>query len=266
MLYVINGIIKFRSEDGVVLQEGHEDPVVTLSATMSRLLVFLLERQGIVCQRTEILEKVWDAHGLRSSNNSLNRYITDLRKLFSRLGIEEDVITTVPKIGFIFSADIEVKKEIVSNDVVNRFGVIPEKISTKKKNYLLYITFIFLLSSILIPILFANDLINIDISPKNNVAPRQTFPLGTFQKCEIRILNTASNAMTPIKLAIAEDLIRKSGMKCDEISTVYVQIADPVIYGYKDRVFISQCNRASSDNSKFSSCKNYYEVDYDVQH
>lgn len=263
MLYIINGVIKFRSEDGVVLLEGNEEPVVILSATMSRLLVFFLDSQGEVCSRTDILQKIWDAHGLRSSNNSLNKYVTDLRKLFSKLGINENVITTVPRIGFVFSTDIDIEREGVADDVVNRSGENVKKTECKKYNAFIYSIGLVIL--LLTPVLFSNHLLNLEVFRGNTVSDKQSFPLGVIENCNVRILNKTSKEMIPVNVRVAANLIQKSRIICGKDSTVYMQIADPVVYGYIGRVFISMCDKASQDKYNFSSCKSYYELDYAIQ-
>lgn len=53
---------------------------------MNRLLAYLLERQGQVINRDELLDNVWDLHGLRSSNHTLNKYISEIRKHFVSTG------------------------------------------------------------------------------------------------------------------------------------------------------------------------------------
>ncbi|WPU21970.1 winged helix-turn-helix domain-containing protein [Cedecea neteri] len=264
MLYVIRETIKFRSEDGVVFLDGNEDPIVTLSATMSRLLAFLLDRQGEVCSRDDILEKVWDAHGLRSSNNSLNKYITDLRKLFHRLGIEEDVITTVPRIGFIFSADIDILREKLDAGIVDTVDEKTVNISPRKstKGFMVASSLFVLLA--IIPLVFSDFIQRTDMLG-SAVSDKQTFSLGTIDNCDIQMLNQASEKMTPIKKQIAADLIKRHRLICDDRSVVYFQIADPIAYGHKDRAFISLCTK-SQDSKIYISCNSFYEGDYDARH
>lgn len=85
MMYKIQGTIYFRSDDGLMWLD--EDASVTLTATTGRLLKFLLDHREHVIYRNEILEKVWDAHGLRTSSHSLNKYISDLRAVFRKPGL-----------------------------------------------------------------------------------------------------------------------------------------------------------------------------------
>lgn len=111
MIYKIQGSIHFRSDDGLVWLD--DDYHVTLTATTSRLLKFFLDHKEYMVYRDEILEKVWDAHGLRTSSHSLKKYISDLRAVLRNMGCAEEVIVTVPKVGFRVSERIVI--EIVDN-------------------------------------------------------------------------------------------------------------------------------------------------------
>lgn len=108
MIYKIQGTIHFRSDDGLIWLD--EESAVTLTATTSRLLKFLLDHREHVVYRNEILEKVWDAHGLRTSSHSLNKYISDLRATFRNMGCMEEIIVTVPRVGFMISSGIAIER------------------------------------------------------------------------------------------------------------------------------------------------------------
>ncbi|UWM63220.1 winged helix-turn-helix domain-containing protein [Enterobacter sp. CP102] len=119
MIYLINERIHFRPEDGAIWEGSKKESEVTITITMSRLLTLLLQRKGDVVTRDEILDKVWDAHGLRSSNNSLNKYIAELRKVFTSFEVHDEVITTVPRVGFMLSGNIivDILEEKIDNDI-----------------------------------------------------------------------------------------------------------------------------------------------------
>ncbi|MDR9963976.1 winged helix-turn-helix domain-containing protein [Enterobacter cloacae subsp. cloacae] len=55
---------------------------VELSLATSRLLNALIDANNSQVSRTELLEKVWEEHGLVVSDNNLNRNISLLRKAF----------------------------------------------------------------------------------------------------------------------------------------------------------------------------------------
>ncbi|WHZ41075.1 helix-turn-helix domain-containing protein [Rahnella bonaserana] len=57
-----------------------------------RILLLLIEQQGVVVQRETFFKKVWDDYGLNASNNNLNHCISKLRKVVSTLGFETAIL------------------------------------------------------------------------------------------------------------------------------------------------------------------------------
>lgn len=106
MIYVIEDKIVFNPEDNTLSLQDNTDCQVTISNPARRILLLLIERHGSVVQRDTLFQKVWDDFGLVSSNNNLNHCISKLRKVINTLGHSDEVITTVPKVGFLLSKDI----------------------------------------------------------------------------------------------------------------------------------------------------------------
>lgn len=71
----------------------------------------LLESNGGVVDRNSIIERVLDGFSFDLSNNTLNQYISLLRKIFKNIGVEENVILTIPKVGFYISENITISKQ-----------------------------------------------------------------------------------------------------------------------------------------------------------
>lgn len=106
MNYLINEIIIVNNE-GFKLKDQDEIEI-KLTDLPARLLEEMLTLQGKYITREMLLERVWENVGLQPSNSSLTQYISTLRKAFRTMGIEEDVILTIPKIGFKINKNIRV--------------------------------------------------------------------------------------------------------------------------------------------------------------
>lgn len=260
MFYTINNTINFRDTDGVIWLVQDEESSISLTTTTSRLLAFLLERQGVVVNRDEILSQVWDAHGLRSSNNSLNKYISDLRNIFRNLGYSEEIIITVPRIGFMFSADVELEKHIVDDQRQNTPSIAIENDSQKKRRG----TIILITAGILLAALFwllkDNILINKNSS---ELLPQKTWSVGKVNGCNVFTFTSASSETARIKLAIVKDILDAEKMTCQADGNIYFQAAEPVLYGSAGRVFLSVCRNSDNAGKSFSSCYNFYETSYE---
>ncbi|MHC9515486.1 winged helix-turn-helix domain-containing protein [Enterobacter mori] len=269
MRYVINRTIHFRNTDGAIWKVNENDPSsITLTVTTSRLLTFLLERHGEVASRDDILETVWTSHGLRSSNNSLNKYIADLRKMFVNLDLDEDVIITVPKIGFMFAREIEVDKESSAIDD-EQFDHAPhshevvhdnnDQKRCRKRN--VYLPFLILFVGAM-PMFLSNFGIGIKLSGMGSLPQSNSYLLGNVDGCDIYTLQQSSVDMTNVKMFIARTLIKKTGLSCLENTKVFFQPSDPVVYGFPGRVFLSRCTYNKDSPHKFAACDNFYGINY----
>src|SRR5471032_2597781 len=108
MIYVIEDKIVFNPEDNTLSLQDNTNCQVTISNPARRILLLLIERHGSVVQRDTLFQKVWDDFGLVSSNNNLNHCISKLRKVINTLGHTDDVIITVPKVGFLLKKEITI--------------------------------------------------------------------------------------------------------------------------------------------------------------
>jgi DNA-binding winged helix-turn-helix (wHTH) protein len=110
MKFLFNKQVIFDSDTGLLAVHDEQDDPVQISNPTKRLLLLLLHHQGEVVNREVIFKKVWDDFGMVSSNNNLNHCISKLRRILRNLGMEDEIITTVPKMGFMFQKEIEVEQ------------------------------------------------------------------------------------------------------------------------------------------------------------
>ena len=128
MRYDIEGFITFDTEDASLLNLLTGD-CVELSQTSTRLLAELLNHRGDILSRSEIFHSVFDQYGARASNSNLNQYISTLRRNLSDLGVEKEIITTVPRIGFKIADDV-----VIHNDREYRTPFLEEKVPDPTRN------------------------------------------------------------------------------------------------------------------------------------
>ncbi len=81
------------------------------------MLLFFIEHRGEIVTRDAIFQAVWERYGLHSTNNTLNQYISLLRRTMTDHGLGAQVIKTIPKTGFIFSRDLSVIALTEQHDV-----------------------------------------------------------------------------------------------------------------------------------------------------
>lgn len=109
MRYMINGSISFCAADGSLLYIDSNDSVI-LPVAAQRLILLLIESNGEVLTRDELLVKIWDNYGLTGSGNSLNQYISLIRRNMSAFGCDA-FVETLPKVGIRLHGDVHIEKE-----------------------------------------------------------------------------------------------------------------------------------------------------------
>lgn len=115
MKCIINGIIKYNSDDGTLLSPDNAIGMLTLTRVVNELLLLLVENNNILLSREILLCELWEKRGLNASNNNLSNYISILRKTLEKCGCP-GLITTVPKHGFVFKADIMIQTDAGENE------------------------------------------------------------------------------------------------------------------------------------------------------
>lgn len=277
MLYIINKEVFFRDNDGTVWTgEENESTLINLTATTSRLLAYLLERQGIVSTRDDILETVWLSHGLRSSNHSLNKYVADLRKVFISMGIDTEVIVTIPTVGFMLTGNIEVKRKILNTDCRPSISVISDKNLPSNQNVSItknaekkiknrHLTLIAaILCMCLLPAILRDEYlseiqnrIRMYYHPEN-----KEYHLGELSGCRVMTMTQNSMEMAEVKMRMADNIMRKANLQCIDNTNLFFQPSAPAVFGYTGRIFLSRCTFNKDDKEKFAACNSYYERNY----
>ena len=118
----------FRLNAGeLVLWRG--DELISVPPKALQILVLLVEKQGEVVSREELLEKVWHETFVEEAN--INYTISLLRKSLGK----KKLVQTVPKRGYRFTAEVRKPAEnnvekVVENKVAKSFPIA----SAKKKD------------------------------------------------------------------------------------------------------------------------------------
>jgi DNA-binding winged helix-turn-helix (wHTH) protein len=106
MKYKFNGRVLFDADAGTLGPSDLSDDSIPISNPTKRLLLLLIAHHGEPVNREVIFKKVWDDYGMISSNNNLNQCVSKLRRVIKVMGIDDEVIATVPKLGFMLRQEI----------------------------------------------------------------------------------------------------------------------------------------------------------------
>lgn len=216
--------------------------------------------------RNELLDSVWDAHGLRSSSHTLNKYISELRKHFVQFGIVEECITTVPRVGFMFNSDIEVRvltqptseDESRLQDENNDAQILKQRSSMRVKYRKLP------LALALVVVLISATLITLGLRvPSKDLAQvrdLKTYFLFNYGSCPVYTVQRNSASLSEQKKDLFIELAKANGIDCLDGTSFLYQVSESYLYGNKGRAFISRC---TARNDKYISCLNNYWSGYE---
>jgi DNA-binding winged helix-turn-helix (wHTH) protein len=114
MFYVLNDIISVK--DNILCSVNDPQVSVTLTATPARLLILLIKNANKTLTYSTIFSETWEKHGLTASGSALSQHLSTLRKKLVTLGLNNGVITILPKEGIVFNARVKVVCEDVNNN------------------------------------------------------------------------------------------------------------------------------------------------------
>ncbi|WP_446919370.1 winged helix-turn-helix domain-containing protein, partial [Klebsiella pneumoniae] len=90
-------LLKLRNKDQLTIE---------LSKPATRLLIELIKNNKNEMTRETLIKHVWEDYGFSPSSATLSNHISELRKAFEALGINKDILITVPRVGFKMEAEI----------------------------------------------------------------------------------------------------------------------------------------------------------------
>ena len=112
-----------------LMREGQP---LSLKAKTFDLLVFLVENNGRIISKDEILDKVWAGQFVEEANLSVQ--ISALRKALSETKNEPRFLITIPGVGYKFVADVQTENNeiIIEKHKIERL-VFDEEIEETRK-------------------------------------------------------------------------------------------------------------------------------------
>lgn len=235
MYYMLNNEVKFRPEDGAIwvgdLSDENEPLVLTL--TERRLFLLLLEEQGHVLTRNDIFHRVWECWGLEGSNNSLNHFISRLRKVLDIFGLPETTIQTVPRIGFMLSSDLDIQQVKLKHPIPSD--------KTPHPFFQSYISIFFLMLSIMASAI-------IYFYPVSSASHQNaTEYIGGIQQCSIYSLISPLDLDKALLMHNAAKLIVDNKLSCEQKSTVFFYLDKTSIFYNGGKIFIAFCAEGNDD-------------------
>ncbi|OQV39248.1 helix-turn-helix domain-containing protein [Pantoea vagans] len=104
--YLIEGkVVYLHKTKRLICLNGYSEDII-LRKTMSHVLEYLFENATVdVVTDSELMENVWDRHGLSSSTQRVWQVMSNLKSKLFFLGLSDDVILRVSKKGYLLKSD-----------------------------------------------------------------------------------------------------------------------------------------------------------------
>jgi DNA-binding response OmpR family regulator len=107
------GELEIRPREGLVLAAGRP---LTLSVREFELLTAMAERSGAVVTREELYGAVWGGQ-LRSSDRSVDVYVSKLRNKLEAVMPDRRFIHTHPGFGYRFQPQPQLSRDVHNGDI-----------------------------------------------------------------------------------------------------------------------------------------------------
>lgn len=245
MIYILEGRVFFRSDDGALWLEGQEDEKVVLTPIVSRLLDLFFREQGKILTREEIMHRVWEIHGLEPSNNSLNQYVSQIRKVMHHYGMPDDLIHTIPRVGFTFSSDVTVNTQEsrairTDSSAEEPLPAVPAGPARQSRKG---ITGIFLVLFIVLPFVMYG------MTKTFHQEELATPPvlIGEVGGCPVYSVLMGRAVLMPETLNLAKKYITDNGLSCRDGRVIYFFTPKSVLGGQGGRIYLSHCQKKDSE-------------------
>lgn len=108
--YIINGFIEFHPAASTLRNLNDSENVVVLNSPAGRCLLLLITRNGTIVTQQEFMDIVWEKNGMLVSPNTFYQNISILRKGLKKIGLSEDIVVTIPRVGLTLSSGTEITK------------------------------------------------------------------------------------------------------------------------------------------------------------
>lgn len=256
MKYILDETLVFRSDDGAMWHVDNEGEKLIISPIVSRLFSLLLDKQGEILTRDDIMYQVWSMHGLEPSGNSLNQYISQLRKNMKNFGFHENVIRTLPRVGFVFDESISIVKAETCTEInavyIDELNNKDRRTNGKpkgrnKKNVIGLLVFLILVFiAVMIPSVIKSISARFETT-QNIINPKM---IGLVNSCKVYwVGDTVFDTDT---ISLVQKVFDDNDLTCADHNMVLFYAQAGVRFDNPGRIFISLCKE---NNGILTSCE-----------
>jgi DNA-binding winged helix-turn-helix (wHTH) protein len=253
MKYIINLVIIFDPYQRTLTLNNNPQTAIELSKPSCRVFNELIKNQGASLTRDELLKTAWEDFGFPASNASLNNCISEIRKAFISLGVEDKIIITIQRIGFKLEANIHPvpknnEKNQTEHDEIKLKSTVNSNEKTTTITLIRWTRGNRKLSVLIVFFIVVGAAVVGAISPPAN----NPTLIGTYEMCNI--YSTNGEKKPPSFGFRAEEMLKKTSIDCsqEEQDVFYIESRTN-----NDRLKVSLLAACvKSDDGHYQFCNN----------
>lgn len=233
MLYNLDGKVIYDSINGTLRRPNEKmADSIHLTTLASKILHHLVLHHGELVTRDTLFNEVWEKAGIVSSSNTLNQYISLLRKTLAGYLGDRDIIVTVPRAGYYLSKELNV---LVYTHQRWRFPNLPKYIA----------------AVVALIVIVAGSFLY--TTQPEKITPRK---IGELNGCPIYdISGVKSDIADASNFTVAKEALEKNNQICTQANAFYIFSQEALHMHKPARVMISRC--IEWDDSR-DICQNIY--------
>jgi DNA-binding winged helix-turn-helix (wHTH) protein len=116
--YIINETVEFHPAAGTLRDVTRQHSEVTLNSPAARCLLLLITKAGGIVSQQEFMDIVWQKNGMNVTPNAYYQNISVLRKGLEKIGLNKEIVVTIPRIGVTLTSDVSIQKITPKVDTV----------------------------------------------------------------------------------------------------------------------------------------------------
>lgn len=126
--FIINGTAIFLPDQRAIVSINNKEKKFILYNTASRCLLTLIEHAGQTVTHQQLYQAGWEYHGREATPNTLYQTISEIRKSFQQVGLE-NIISTQPRTGWIINKSVVIvevaEKEAAASPAAAKKAALP---------------------------------------------------------------------------------------------------------------------------------------------
>lgn len=259
MKYIIDLCVIYDANACRLQLIDNDESSIRISNPASRLLIEMLTHPNIPLKREMLIKKVWEEYGFSGSSISLNVAVSEIRKAFKLLGRETSPIKTLAKVGFCFTAMIDIypspqttvnetPPSSTSEPLSPPQSVAGSHITSPQKK--VKISAIAAICGVFIPLLFIAAFYPIE--PPDQ--PREKLvPLGKKDRCTLYSLDADKHIDDNLEKSMVNQALESSGVDCinSKADIYFSSVKHTLTYN----TFLGVCYLSAQD--QYTQCVTY---------